>query len=91
MILYVDGDGRVRTDTMFGAAATSGYWRIGGDNVGSWPAAGTSAYFNGDIDNVAIYHHALTAAQVAAPLCGSRPGQVPNHPPTAASPSRPMT
>ena len=44
----------------------SGYWRIGGDNLCTWPGGGTSAYFTGDIDEATIYAHVLTAAQVAA-------------------------
>ena len=42
--------------------AYTGYWRIGGDNIGGWGADGS--YFNGDIDDVAIYPTALTAGQV---------------------------
>ncbi len=40
----------------------SGYWRIGGDSLGGWSADGS--YFNGDIDDVAIYNKALTLDQV---------------------------
>ena len=47
----------------FGQAYT-GYWRVGGDNLGSWPNAGTSQYLAGTIDDVAIYPTALTLAQV---------------------------
>ena len=34
--------------------------------MGTWQGAGTSAYFAGDIDNVAVYPVALSAAQVQA-------------------------
>jgi Concanavalin A-like lectin/glucanases superfamily len=56
----------------------SGYWRVGGDNLdGGWsldPIGGTSQrttqpyryYFSGDIGDVAVFPHALSAAQVAA-------------------------
>ncbi len=61
MKLFVDGR-RVaqRTDTT-SAQAYSGYWRIGGDN--SWSGA---PYFNGTIDDVAVYPAPLTTAQVDA-------------------------
>ena len=67
MYLYVDGKlVASRTDAVYAQIINSGFWRIGGDNMSNWGGVGTSAYFNGDIDNVAIYHHPLTAAQVAA-------------------------
>ncbi|MDF2560201.1 MAG: hypothetical protein K0R99_1647 [Microbacterium sp.] len=64
MKLYVDGT-LVASD----AAGTSaenylGYWRIGGDNLGSWPSAPLSKYFKGALDEVAVYPYALTSAQV---------------------------
>ena len=59
MKLYIDGK-RVgqRTDTT-SAQGYSGYWRIGGDSP--WSGA---AYFDGDIDEVAIYGAPLSAARV---------------------------
>lgn len=61
MKLYLDGV-RVaqRTDTT-SAQSYSGYWRIGGDRP--W-TGGT--WFDGEIDDVAIYPAPLTAAQVDA-------------------------
>lgn len=61
MRLYVDGV-RVaqRADTKSGQNY-SGYWRIGGDTA--WSGA---AYFNGAIDEVAIYDTPLTPAQIDA-------------------------
>jgi PKD repeat protein len=64
MMLYVDGlKTAVRTDTT-SAQAYLGYWRIGGDNLSSWPNRPTSNYFNGDIDDVAIYPSVLTGPQI---------------------------
>ncbi|WP_022883451.1 PKD domain-containing protein [Glaciibacter superstes] len=59
MQLYVDGV-RVaqRSDTTFGQSY-SGYWRIGGDST--W--AGNN-YFNGAIDDVAVYGAPLSIQQV---------------------------
>lgn len=66
MSLYVDGV-RVgnRTDTTSGQAI-NGYWKVGGDNMGTWPSRPTSNYFSGTLDDVAIYPTALSAATVAA-------------------------
>ncbi len=65
MKLYVDGVLRAeRTDTISGEIS-KGYWRIGGDAVAGWPAAGAQD-FVGDIDEVAVYGRALTATEVAA-------------------------
>jgi trimeric autotransporter adhesin len=66
MVLYVDGK-KVgsRTDTVQGQPY-SGWWRIGGDNLGGWPDQPASLSFAGTIDDVAVYPTALTAARVAA-------------------------
>lgn len=63
--LYVDG---VRVGTRAdatGAQAYTGYWRVGGDNVGGWPNTG-SGYLNGSITDVAVYDTVLTRDQVNA-------------------------
>ncbi|WP_344801810.1 PKD domain-containing protein [Microlunatus ginsengisoli] len=66
MALYVDGQKiGSRTDITTGQAYT-GYWRVGGDNIGGWPNQPSSNYFNGSIDDVAIYPTVLTSAQVRA-------------------------
>ena len=64
MALYVDGRliGRDRTVTT--AQAYNGYWRLGGDSLGSWPNAPTSNYVRANLDDIATYPTALTAAQV---------------------------
>ncbi|WP_194762622.1 PKD domain-containing protein [Microbacterium sp. UFMG61] len=65
-VLYLDGvkigD---RTDTV-AAQDYTGYWRIGGDNLGSWPSVGASSYLNGAISNVAVYDRALTRSEIDA-------------------------
>jgi hypothetical protein len=76
MALYVDGR-LVGTSTSSSAQGYSGYWRVGGDNLGGWnldpwvrDSQGTtqphSYYFNGTIADFAVYPTALSAAQVAA-------------------------
>ncbi|MGW8655099.1 LamG-like jellyroll fold domain-containing protein, partial [Nocardia salmonicida] len=64
MKLYVDGT-LVASDAS-GTTAENylGYWRIGGDNLSSWPSAPSSKYFKGALDEVAVYPYALTSAQV---------------------------
>ncbi len=55
-----------RADVTVGEHLALGYWRIGGDALNSWPSAPTNAFFNGDLDEVAVYYRALTAGEVAA-------------------------
>lgn len=43
----------------------NGYWRIGGDKLTGMSGVPSSAYFNGDIANVAIYPSALSRQKVA--------------------------
>ncbi|MGI8870707.1 MAG: LamG-like jellyroll fold domain-containing protein [Mycobacteriales bacterium] len=61
MNLYVDGVS-VGTNPQPAADAYTGYWRVGGDR--GW--GGTSNYFAGSIDEVAVYPGALTSAEVQA-------------------------
>ena len=65
MQLYVD-DLLVGQNGVTTSQSYQGYWRIGGDNLGGWAYSGSQAYINADIDDVAIYGTALTAAQVDA-------------------------
>lgn len=66
MELYIDGK-RVaqRADTTSGQSY-SGYWRVGGDNIGSWPSQPSSNYFSGRIDDVAVYPAPLSQEKVRA-------------------------
>ncbi|MBG6192123.1 PKD repeat protein, partial [Arthrobacter sp. CAN_A212] len=84
MQLYVDG-ARVagRTDTTTGRSF-DGYWRIGGDNLAGWASIPTSRYFQGDIDEVAIYPTALSAGAVKTHFDAGTTGVLLNAPPTAA-------
>jgi PKD repeat protein len=79
MALYVDGKlVGSRTDTTTGQTY-SGYWRIGGDET--WSGG---KYFNGRIDEVAIYPTALTADRVAGHYTLGTTGTATNVAPTAA-------
>ncbi|ROR67372.1 PKD domain-containing protein [Agrococcus jenensis] len=64
MTLYVDGV-QVAQLMVTTAQTYSGYWRIGGDNLSSWPSAPSSMYLRGAIDEVAVYGSALSSGQVS--------------------------
>ncbi|MFB4354656.1 PKD domain-containing protein [Microbacterium sp. LS_15] len=65
-VLYVDGVKIGERSDTTSAQDYTGYWRIGGDNFGSWPNVGSSGYLNGSISNVAIYDRALTRKEIDA-------------------------
>ena len=67
MKLYVDGAlvGQ-NANSKFGQGGYWGYWRIGGDNLASWPSKPTSNFFKGNLDEMALYHRELSAAEVTA-------------------------
>ncbi|QIS38504.1 PKD domain-containing protein [Clavibacter capsici] len=71
MKLFVDGKlvGQ-RADTTAGQDYT-GYWRVGGDNLGGWPNQPRSYHLAGDIAQVSIYPTALTRADVVDHLVAS--------------------
>ncbi len=64
LVLYVDGSSVGSDPGITTAQPYDGYWRVGGDNVNSWPGQPTSANFNGTVDEVAVYNFALPAASV---------------------------
>jgi hypothetical protein len=66
MFLYIDGALAATNSAALTAAAINGYWRVGGDNLSTWPGKPASNYFQGSIDDVAIYPTALTPVQVAS-------------------------
>jgi PKD repeat protein len=82
MALYVDGS-LVGSNAVTTAIPYNGFWRVGGDQLNSWPNRPTSNAFAGAIDEVAIYPTALSAAKVAAHRSVGL-GTVVNQPPTAS-------
>lgn len=64
MVLWVDGIKAGEDTSVTSGQDYTGYWRVGGDNLGGWPSTGSSNYFNGTIDDVAIYPTVLTREQV---------------------------
>lgn len=77
MQLYVDST-LVATNPQTAAQNYTGYWRIGGDNT--WGSA--SAYFNGQIDETAVYSTALPITRIRAHYVAAV-GPIANKPPTA--------
>lgn len=63
--LYVDGTLRASDTSVTSSENYSGYWRIAQDNLKGWPSLPTSQFFNGQIDETAVYPTALSAAQIA--------------------------
>ena len=78
MKLYVDG-ALVGTNPQTEAQSYSGYWRVGGDTVWS----GDSNFFDGTIDEVAVYSKALSASDVQGHFQAGG-GALPNQKPAAA-------
>ncbi|MGW9627797.1 fibronectin type III domain-containing protein [Microbacterium sp. NPDC055521] len=63
--LFVDGE-QVAQSNVAGAENGNGYWRVGGGNIGGWPDQPSSSYFNGSIDEFAVYAQSMPAATVAS-------------------------
>ncbi len=64
--LYVDGAAVARDASVSDAAGYYGYWRVGPDNISAWPYRPASSGLAAGVDEVAVYPHALTSAEVAA-------------------------
>jgi large repetitive protein len=65
MALYVDGK-KIASNPVTTNQSYTGFWRVGEDNLNGWPGQPSSNFFNGSIDDVSVYHHAISAASVAA-------------------------
>ena len=64
MALYVDGI-KVGSNPTTMAQSLNGYWHVGGDSLSGWVLQPSSDYFNGTIDEVAVYGYALSPDQIA--------------------------
>ncbi|WP_454699185.1 PKD domain-containing protein [Arthrobacter humicola] len=84
MELYVDGTQQAQRTDVTRGQANNGYWRIGGDNLASWPSRPLSGYLNGTLDDVAVYPTVLSAETVAAHHALGTSGTAPNVAPTAS-------
>ncbi|MDQ4054737.1 MAG: Ig-like domain-containing protein [Actinomycetota bacterium] len=84
--LYVDGVPQGHNSSAeVGQHLLRGYWRIGGSSLAGWPGAPATGFFTGRIDEVAVYKHVLSPAQVLAHFqaAGVRPPEGPNTAPLA--------
>ncbi|MGD7707097.1 LamG-like jellyroll fold domain-containing protein [Microlunatus sp. Y2014] len=61
--LYVDGVLRA-THANSDTVANEGYWRLGGGNLNGWPNTGSNSYFEGRLDEFAVFNRGLTAAEI---------------------------
>lgn len=77
--LYIDGN-LIGTNPQTAAQDYTGYWRAGGDNT--WGSA--SPWFNGKLDEVAIYGTALTESVVDQHFALGTGAPPPNVTPTAS-------
>jgi hypothetical protein len=76
--LYVDGVLAGNNAAVTSASANyNGYWRFGEDNLNNWPYPPTSDYFQGQIDEVAIFNTALNSNNVAAIYAAGSAGMCP--------------
>ena len=80
--LYVDGV-LVANSMAVGSGNYVGYWRIGGDNLSGWASRPSSDYFQGSLDEAAVYLRTLSAAEVHSHFTNAG-GVVPNSPPVAS-------
>lgn len=64
MRLYIDGVQVAADATTTTAQAYTGYWRVVWDNMSGWPSPPTATYYDGQLDDILIYHRALSAAEV---------------------------
>jgi hypothetical protein len=64
--MYVDGLIVAEDATNNIAETEAGYWRFGYDNIQNWPSAPTSYYYQGLLDDISLFDHALTDLDVYA-------------------------
>ncbi len=77
MKLYLDGD-LIGTNPNPGAQSYTGHWKVAGDNT--WNSS--SPYFDGTIDEAAVYLKELSSSRVSAHYAAAQPA--PNAKPKAA-------
>ncbi|WP_285241002.1 PKD domain-containing protein [Arthrobacter sp. G.S.26] len=81
MQLFVDGVLVGSRADVTSAWQFDGFWRLGGDNLGSWSNRPTSRNINGQIDDVAIYPAVLPLSRIQAHYVAS--GRTVSAPPAA--------
>ena len=92
MKLYVDGNQVASNANVKKAQVYRGYWRVGGDQLSSWPSNPNREAITANLDEVAVYPKALTLGHVRAHyLASGRSTVFPNIKPTAAFTTRRTT
>lgn len=66
MSLYVDGSRVAHDASVPGGEGFKGYWKISSIGTSGFPNDPGRSYFDGDLDEAAIYHKQLSAASVDA-------------------------
>ena len=85
MKLYVDGNLVAANASVTKGQVYQGFWRVGGDQLGSWPSAPTREAFTGRIDEVAVYPTALSIGHIRSHyLASGRTSVFPNINPVAS-------
>ncbi|HEY5881086.1 MAG TPA: PKD domain-containing protein [Nakamurella sp.] len=84
MKLYVDAKLVAQRADTTSAQSYQGYWRIGGDNLNGWTNQPTSNYFNGAVDEVAIYPTVLPLDTIANQFALGGTAAPSNQAPTAS-------
>jgi hypothetical protein len=64
LLLYVDGLKQGSDITTTTAGNYAGYWRLGYDNLATWPSAPTSNFLAATIDEARVYTRALSDAEI---------------------------
>ena len=64
MKLYVDGV--LQGQTTGSAQAFTGWWRAGAEHLTGWPGNPTDDYFEGSLDELAVYTDVLTPGEIAS-------------------------
>jgi Concanavalin A-like lectin/glucanases superfamily/Immunoglobulin domain/Carboxypeptidase regulatory-like domain/Immunoglobulin I-set domain len=62
--LFVDGVLAEKNPAVTDAYVYNGWWRIGENNLNSWPFLPSSYYFNGQIEDAAIFNRPLSSNEV---------------------------
>jgi signal peptidase I len=65
LALYVDGQRLAANAAVTKAEASTGYWRMGYDNLNLWPGAPTSYWYRGSLAHMAVFGRVLSATELA--------------------------
>ena len=84
MKLYVDGSLAASDAAVTTAESYTGYWRIGHDDIATWPNEPSSHYFQGSLDDAIVYQRELSASEIGV-LYNSPDGAGSNAPVCAGS------